>query len=253
MSRSIWTRCAGSSSVRRLSCKAWRVVESQTVLSTRKLVDSAAEQELLETLIDAAKPPVPADAAFKHLHYLLYTSFRYPPMRHGSRFGTRHERGIWYGAIEIRTALAEVAYYRFVFLEGTAAKLAPLTVDLTAFQAAIRARRAVDLTRPPFAAYESEISSKARYEAPQVLGREMRAAGVEAFRYTSARDRERGAAVGLFEPAFARRSPMALQAWVCTASRDDVEMLKKDVFRRVRFDFPRKDFEVKEALPRPAT
>jgi len=118
MSSSIWTRCAGDSEIRPLHNSPWRVVEAQHQVSTRKLVDSAEEQALLEDLIDRVKPP---DATGGRLHYLLFTPFRYPPLAHGSRFGGRHERGIWYGSVERRSAFAEVAYYRLLFLEGTQA------------------------------------------------------------------------------------------------------------------------------------
>ena len=77
MSSSIWTRCAGDSELRPLRLSPWRVVESQHQVSTRKLVDSADEQALLEELIDGAKPP---DLTRGRLHYLLFTPFRYPPL-----------------------------------------------------------------------------------------------------------------------------------------------------------------------------
>ena len=51
MSPSIWTRCAASSKPRRLQLKASRVVESQYVIATRKLVDTDEEQEILEALV----------------------------------------------------------------------------------------------------------------------------------------------------------------------------------------------------------
>src|SRR3954464_4226566 len=111
MSSSIWTRCAGVSEIRPLRASAYRAVEAQHQVSTRKLVDSSEEQILLEELIDSAKPP---DVTRGRSHYLLSTPFRYPPLLHGSRFGARHERGIWYGSETRRTAFAEVAYYRFV-------------------------------------------------------------------------------------------------------------------------------------------
>ena len=120
MSQSIWTQCAGRFSP--LSGSFRRVVESQVVNSTRKLLDSDAEQAVLEDLLDRhAKLPVPA--GFEDLHYLLYTPFRHPPLRNGSRFGTRQERGILYGSSDLPTAFAEVAYYRLLFLEGTTADL----------------------------------------------------------------------------------------------------------------------------------
>ena len=119
MSRSIWMQCAGSSE-RSLTLDAWRVVESQYVVSTRKLVDSDEEQRLLEELIDGVKPPTPEGPEFRGLHYLLFTPFRHPPLRYGSRSGTTSERGIWYGSESRHTAFAEVAYYRLLFFEGTA-------------------------------------------------------------------------------------------------------------------------------------
>ena len=107
MSSSIWTRCAGASEVRPLRLSPWRAVEAQHQVSTRKLVDSVEEQILLEELIERAKPP---DVTHGKTHYLLATPFRYPPLRYGSRFGGRHERGIWYGSETRGTAFAEVAY-----------------------------------------------------------------------------------------------------------------------------------------------
>jgi len=148
-------------------------------------VDSDEEQALLEELIEDVKPPTGAPAG---LHYLLFTPFRYPPLRHGSRFGTRAEHGIWYGSRTQATAFAEKAYYLLLFLEGTAAELAPLETDVSIFQAAYETRKGVDLTRGAFARYGALISSPSDYAASQTLGREMRADGVEAFLYASARD-----------------------------------------------------------------
>src|SRR3954470_4873943 len=136
MSSSIWMQCGGASNARALETEPWRVVEAQHQVSTRKLVESDEEQRLLEELIDAAKPP---ERTRSRLHYLLFTPFRYPPLRHGSRFGTRHEPGIWYGSESLHTAFAEVAYYRLLFLEGTRARLEPLETTLTAFSVNVRA------------------------------------------------------------------------------------------------------------------
>jgi hypothetical protein len=229
------------------------VVEAQHVVSTRKLVDSDAEQQLLEELIERVKPPLPAEPEFQGLHYLLATPFRYPPLRHGSRFGSRAERSLWYGGEELRTAFSEAAYYRLVFLEGTAADLEPVMVDLSAFRARVRSARAVDLTRDPFAAHEAEISSPVSYAASQVLGREMRAAGVEAFRYRSARAVEGGTNVALFTPrAFERRRPDSPQTWYCVATRNEVELAQRDVFEHRVYRFPRQQLEVGGSLPMPA-
>jgi len=237
--------------VRPLALDAWRVVESQTIVTTRKLVDSDAEQALLERLVDGVKPPMPAGEEFEDLHYLLVTPFRHPPLRWGSRFGTRAERGIWYGARDLATCFAEVAYYRLLFLEGTAADLAPITVELTSFAAAVKTSRGVDLTRPPFAEHEAELASPVSYEATHALGSALRAAGVEAILFLSARAKVRGVNVALFEPAFARRAPKKLEPWICTVDRDKVEVSEKTFARdrTKRWTFPRADFEIGGKLP----
>ncbi len=249
MSSSIWTQCAGRTRVRPLAGDAWRVVEPQHQVATRKLVDSDAEQQLLEELIESTKPPLGEG----RLHFLLTTPFRYPPLRHGSRFGTRAQRGIWYGSVAPRTAFAETAYYRLLFLEGTAAELAPLHVELSAFRASFRSDRGVDLAALPFAEFRDRISSPVDYREPQRLGYEMREAGVHVFRYWSARDRQGGLNVGLFTPkAFSSRKPSVPETWSCVVARDSVEMTKKDVFVRASFRFGRGEFEVDGRLPAPA-
>lgn len=231
----------------------WRVVEAQHRNATRRLVDSDAEQELLESLIDRVKPPAPTGPEFQGLHYLFLTPFRHPPLPHGSRFGTRAERSLLYASEALETAMAETAYYRLLFLEGSEAPLSPLTVELSAFRADVRTRAAVDLTRPPFDVHRRVLSSRSRYEATQRLGAEMRADGVEVVRYPSARDAAGAPNVALFSPrALARRSPRAPETWRCVASRERVEMQKLDWFERSRLVFPRSQFEVGGVLPAPA-
>lgn len=229
----------------------WRVVEGQHVVSTRKLVDSDAEQQILEELIERGKPPLPRVDGIDGLHFLLFSSFRYPPLRHGSRFATRWEPSLWYGAEELRTAFAEVAFYRLVFLEGTRATLAPLMVELSAFQAKVRTRRAADLTRAAADRLEA-IRSKVSYAATQALGRELRAAGCELVRYHSARDAHGGVNVALFTPrAFAEKRPRTPQTWLCVATSAGVEVSRRDYFVRETFAFGRAQFEVEGALPHP--
>jgi len=250
MSSSIWTRCAGDSELRVLHLSPWRVVEAQHQVSTRKLVDSAEEQALLEELIDRVKPPGPASG---RLHYLLFTPFRYPPLPHGSRFGGRRERGIWYGSMDRRTAFAEVAYYRLLFLEGSRASLGTLETPLTAFTARVRTARGIDLTVSPFDAHRRAISSPTSYESSQALGTTMRASGVEAFRYSSARDADSGINVGVFVPSvFGNTKPKLLETWYCAASRERVDVTQGDYFKRDRYTFPRAQFLVKGGLPAPA-
>ena len=223
-------------------------MEDQYLASTRKLVDSDAEQQVLEEVLEASKPR----PGVRGLHYLLLTPFRYPPFTHGSRFRTRAEPGVWYGSRDQHSAFAEVAYYRLLFLEGTAAAIGSLEVGLSAFRAAYDSPRGIDLTRPPFAAHRAAISSPTSYAESQPLGREMREAGVELCWYDSAREKD-GVNVALFTPrALASRKPSPPESWRCVATRSAVEIVKKDVFRRVVLRFERAQFEVEGRLPAPA-
>lgn len=250
MSSSIWTQCAGASRRHPLHLSPWRVVEAQHLVSTRKLVDSDDEQVLLEELIDSVKP---ADITNGRIHYLLFTPFRYPPLSRGSRFGTLHERGIWYGALEVRTAFAEVAYYRLLFLAGSVAALGTVSTALTLFSANVRTQSGIDLTRPPFDAHRKLISSRMRYDESQGLGAAMRGDQVEAAIFSSARDNEDGRCIAVFTPAvFGRPRPRSFATWHCAASTERVDFSQSDYFIRQRFAFDRKQFLVNGELPSPA-
>ncbi len=250
MSSSIWMQCEGDSEIRAIRLVAWRVVESQHEVSTRKLVSSAAEQELLEELIEGVKPPVHEGS---HLHYLLFTPFRYPPLRFGSRFGTRHARGIWYGSKQQRTAFAEVAYYRLLFLEGTSAALGPVTTALSSFTVRMRSARAVDLTANPFAKHTPAISSPVSYRASQLLGQAMRDAHAEMFVFQSARDVDGGVNVGAFTPTvFRAAAPQQFERWHCTVTREMVDFTRGALVKpRETHVFERSQFVVEGALPAP--
>ena len=253
MSHSIWTECAEKHSDRSsFEGRPYRVVEAQHFNSTRKLVDSDMEQYELERMLEENKPPIPREA--QHLHILLSTPFRYPPLRFGSRFGTRMQRGLWYGSETPKTALVETAYYRLLFLEGSAADLTPLSLELTVFQAHVRTTQFVDLTAAPFCDHQDRISSKTSYSDSQALGEDMRASGVEAFRFVSARDQERGANIALFSPtAFAKSRPFNLSTWRCYVAKTVVEMTEKNYLKMASYRFERSAFEVAGALPHPAT
>jgi hypothetical protein len=207
---------------------------------------------VLEELLDTrAKLPVPL--GFENLHYLLYTPFRHPPLRNGSRFGTRQERGILYGSRELPTAFAEIAYYRLLFLEGSAASLGTVQVELTAFRFGIAAPRGVDLVRPPFAQFEEELSSKVDYRAAQQLGHEMREAGAQCCLYVSARALSRGVNVAVFENVFSPPRPSVEERWSCATSRARVEFKAKTLLGEASVvSFERAQFEVGGNLPAPA-
>src|SRR5512132_2559975 len=202
-SSSIWTQCGRRTEP--LQAQPWRVVEDQSRSSTRVLVDSAADHQELEEMLEASKPAAPREPV--GLSYLLWTPFRYPPLKHGSRFGTKLEGGLWYGSDRLETALAETAYYKLLFLEGPERELGAIKPRLSAFQASVATARGADLSRAPFAQFRPQISAKDAYALSQRLGSEMRADAVEACRYFSARDRGEGTNLVLFTPkAFSKKT-----------------------------------------------
>jgi hypothetical protein len=112
-----------------------------------KLVDNRDEQDLLEPLLESSRPAQPADTTA--LDYLLATLFRYGPKRGGSRFRAVTDPGVFDGAESVRTAGAELGYWRWKFLKDAVDLDRIEPVAHTAFQVVV-ATPVVDLQRPPF-------------------------------------------------------------------------------------------------------
>src|SRR5215210_2076612 len=90
---------------RTYSARLFRVVEAQHTISTHRLTDDPAEQDVLERLIEEVKPTMPMEA--RGLHYLLGTAFRYGYWK-ATRFRRADERpGIFYASEGMPTAVAE--------------------------------------------------------------------------------------------------------------------------------------------------
>lgn len=245
----IWQDCQGERHIQPLQCRAWRVVESQEVIATLTLVDTLEEQDLLEQLLESTKPPRPAPAR----HYLLTTPFRYPPLKHGSRFGKRHEPSLFYAATNVATALAETAYYRLVFLEGMAQTFASaLNTEHTVFHVNVQCQRGIALQSEPFDAHRDVLTAPDDYIATQTLGSAMRTAGVEGFQYRSARDAAGGINVALFVPDVIRsNAPQAATRWLCQTDSNSVAFRSADD-REPLLRFARTQFLVDGHLPAPA-
>ena len=135
--------------LRSASALLWRGVEAQHRVATLRLVDSLEDQATLERLLETSKPPLPEAA--QGLHYLLATPFRYSAVYpHGSRFRRAGRTlGVYYAALTVETALAEMAFYRLLFFsESPATPLPGNAADYTAFSAAVATEKSIDLTRP---------------------------------------------------------------------------------------------------------
>lgn len=226
MSSHTWTPPAVASEARALRFSVWRAVEGQHVAATIALVDSLDEQHALERLLDEGKPPLPAGA--ERLHYLLFTPFRYAPPPGGSRFRGPNDPGVFYGADEVRTACAELGYWRWRHLLDTPAMRAMPTRPQTVFRARLDAT-VVDLRAPPFAQHRAIWTDPDDYAGCQRLGATAREAGVGAIRYESVRDpRKGGCCAVLAWQAFARPSPAEAQTWALTVTTTRVTWQRTD-------------------------
>lgn len=221
MSSNIWTPLAVSSEARDWRGPVWRMVEAQHTASTMKIVDSEAEQDLLETLLEDSKPAPPATAEV--LDYLLATPFRYGPLRGGSRFRSVTDPGVFYGAESVHTAAAELGYWRWKFLQDAAdlGKLEP--VAHTAFRAEVDTLVA-DLRKPPFSANNEAWQHPSDYSATQAFARVAREANIGGIIYQSVRDPHPGWCIALLTPqAFAKPKPHpATQTWWLSVNQNEV-------------------------------
>jgi hypothetical protein len=210
-----WDACLAGTTAGPISGRLLRLVESQEEVATTQLVSSLERQAVLEDLLEATKPP--RREGTERLHYLLATPFRYPPLKHGSRFGSRIEPSLFYGSLGLNTVLAEAAYYRFVFWQGmTVPPEGKLVTQHTMLEAEYQTKRGLQLHAPPFAAHRKLLTHPSDYAATQELGSKMRQAGIEAFEYTSARDPGGGPNVALFTPeALPRNDPISKESWLC--------------------------------------
>jgi hypothetical protein len=202
--------------VRVRSATLWRGVEAQHVVSTMRLADNLDEQRVLEDLLETSKPPLPPEAAGRH--YLIYTPFRYrSPVP--SRFRRAADPGVWYGAEEIKTACAEVAFWKWRFLlDSDALAAKALHTEHTFFQAKARGRCA-DLTTSPWKSAARTWRDKTDYSGCQALAAESRHRDLAWFRYAAVRVPEGVGGAVLKMNALSLVEPLEQQTWACKTTR----------------------------------
>ncbi|MBB4266542.1 RES domain-containing protein [Roseospira visakhapatnamensis] len=214
MSLPTWTPDALASEARAYIGDGWRLVEAQHLVSTQKLVDTADEQTLLEEILEDTKPPVPPEC--RHVHYLLFTPFRYGPYPHGSRFRRAgRTAGVFYAAEAVETAVAEMAFYRLLFFAESPGTPWPANAaTYAAFAVALETTRALDLTAPPLNRDRAIWTHPTDHGPCQTLAEAARAANIALLKADSVRDPERGATLAALSCAvFARPDPIGWQTW----------------------------------------
>jgi RES domain len=227
MSLHIWTPDALSSELRSYEGDCWRLVEAQHQVSTLNLVDTLAEQAVLEDLIEMTKPSIPIEC--RHLDYLLATPFRYgSAYPHGSRFRRAGmTAGVFYASETVETAVAEMAFYRLLFFAES--PLTPWPADaseLTAFSVSVVTMKLIDLTIKPLNEDQGVWTSIDTYDACQSLAETTRLAGGEIIRYFSVRDPQKGLNVAVLTcGAFAEPRPKSRQTWRLRLSASGVQAI----------------------------
>ena len=186
-----------------------------------RLVDNdLAAQAILERMIDSVKPPLPTDT--QGLHWLLATPFRYRPGKRGSRFRAYDDPGVFYGALERRTACAEAGYWRWRFILDSAGLKQLDAHPMTLFQSKI-ATPGVDLRKAPFARLKKHWMDPVDYTYTQDFTRQARAKHIGAILYASVRDPAHGPAAAVLTPtAFAKGQVPKLETWYLTVNRAKV-------------------------------
>ena len=204
-----------------------------------KVVDTLAEQERLEQLLEETKPPVPPEC--RHLHYLLSTPFRYgAPYPRGSRFRRAGlTPGVFYASQKVTTAVTEMAFARLrFFAESPDTPWPANAVEHTAFQVRFHTNKGVDLTAAPFDRERARWTDPADYEACQALADAARAAGMRAIRYLSARDVGAVNVALLTCAAFSVKAPLERQTWRLHFDGGGVRALCEFPERRLSFEAP---------------
>jgi hypothetical protein len=235
MSSTTWTPAGLSSELRPYERQVWRLVEAQHVASTRKLVDSNAEQETLEDLIERTKPAIPSEC--RGLHYLLFSPFRYPPRPTGSRFRGPGQPGVFYAAEESLTSAAEMAFHRLLdfFAESPATPWPANPLEFTGFSASVYSPRSLDLTRPPLDADAPAWRHPVKCGPCQALADAAREAGAEILRAASARSP--GVCVAILScRAFAEKGPQAFETWHIGVGPSGAYALREFPLARLEFD-----------------
>ncbi len=226
-----------------------RLVEQQGAQATRRTTDSLDEQAWLEDFLEASKPELPSAEECAVRHRLLLTPFRYRK-RHGSRFATRWERGLFYGSRSRFGCLLEGAYYELVFQDGPERPFPRSTaMRKTLFHVQVRTARGLKLQEHGSRELQARLRDPVDSLFCQGIGRQLREAGIEAFEYHSARSVEDVVQVGAFSCCVFTSTPFDQVEVQLEANGQDVSIRCLD--NNSVHHFRRQQFEVNGELPQP--
>ena len=221
MSFNIWTPHAVLSKAFTRAGHVWRIVEAQHIASTMKLVDDLDEQVILESLLEHNKPIMKKQIL--DLDYLFATPFRYNPKKGGSRFRSEIDPGVFYGAQSIRTAGAELGYWRWRFLKDSVDldQLGPVPHTVFSCKPSCSA---VDLRQAPFVKDQLIWGESDQDVGTQAFARTARKAKVQSIVYQSVRDKTPAWCIAILDPSiFSTLKPIIdHQNWFLSVSQSHV-------------------------------
>ena len=227
MSLDIWMLTGAESKIAPYRGVVLRCVEDQSRSALANFADSAEEERRIEEILEATKPPFHLETP-NGLDKLLSTPFRYPPLTHGSRFGTIREPSLFYAALEEKTTLCEVAFYQMEFLRASEAPLIPFLRRFVVFKVEVKLDRCTDLNQPCFEPHLEAITSVKSYEATRLLSKNMKGTSVQGFLFPSARN-PGGKCFAAFSPKVFPKKQIPQSAkteWSASVSRERVLFLK---------------------------
>ena len=225
-----------------------RLVQQQGIDSLAPLVDNLEQLARLEGLVEISKPRFKLSRLDAPSHPLLMTPFRYPPLRHGSRFGASTTRGMFYGSRSRIGSLVEGAYYALLFWEGLIdPPPVPIRRRQTLFSVLFETARGLQLQAISDPAAQAVLRDPNHYGPTQLLGTWMRERGIEAFEYLSARSKEPLVHVGIITPEIFRSTPFDQVEITVEVTGEQVSFLCHDDDGLHRY--PRELFLIDGQLP----
>lgn len=202
-----------------------RIVERQEDSATTRITTDLVEHQALEEMLEGSKP----GTLNGRINYLLGTPFRYPPLDYGSRFGTAHDRWIFYGSLDTETCLRECGYYRFkLFFDMQEPPPNPVNCEHTMFTVDLEAEHCVDLCAPAYAKLSDDLVSVESYSLTHRVGRQARDADAQMLVFQSARGA--GKNVAVFEDSVFTSEPMNQRLWMSQVRADRVMFRSKQGF-----------------------
>lgn len=228
----------------------YRIVETQEYAATTKLTDNLDDQDLLEQMLDKVKPPYKKNT--QQRHYLISTPFRYPPLLHGSRFGSVMMPSYFYASENISTTLVECAYYRFVFLDDmTIPYHKAISSEHMSFSVKVKSTAMADLTQVTSKSIIDILTSTSSYQFTQTLASTLiEDNNFDMIRFTSARDSNHGSNVALNSPNLIKsKQPENTMNWICQTTTKKISF---NAYGVRPLSFSLESFLVNGVLPRPA-